>query len=222
MKRSIILSVAMLAVLVTVTGCSSSNSSVGAAANGTTSSTTATGGRRMPDFGQPKTPADLRGVVTAVVGNQVTLLKIALNAGGRRASSTSPTAASSSNTANTPRISLTGGGTGGGGTRGGGGGFYGGGGGAGGPGGPGGAGGGTNNMATLIASLEAKGTGSETLTIPVGIKMMKSAINPSTQKRAYVEATLNDIVTDSMITVWLNPAAATSSPVANFVLINNQ
>ncbi len=33
-------------------------------------------GMRMPDFGQPNEPSDIRGLVTKIVGNEVTVLKI--------------------------------------------------------------------------------------------------------------------------------------------------
>jgi hypothetical protein len=170
---------------------------------------TAAGGVRRPDFGQPQKPADLRGVVTAVVGNQVTILKIAVTGGQRGASSTPGTAdASSSSASRTPALSL---GTDGG-SRGA---FRGGQGGPTGPGGP----DSTSNRATMIAQLKAMSTGSETITIPVGIKMMKFGEDPDTQKKIVEEATLGDIATDKMITVWLD-GSVTDQKTASFVLIN--
>lgn len=205
MKRGLILSVALVAVLVTAAGCSSAGSTPGASA--TANSSSFNNGQRRPDFGQPQTPPDLRGLVTSIVGNQVTLLKLPSVENRRNASGTGANGSSSS-TANGgrsggPQISL---GAGGGGRV-----FFG--------GRPGGAGGSATDRATMIANLEKLSTGSETVTIPVGIKMMKFAMDSATNRRTAVEATLNDITADSMITVWLDHSA-TGSPVANFVLIS--
>jgi hypothetical protein len=79
----------------------------------------------------------------------------------------------------------------------------------------------------MIAQLKTMSTGSVTITIPIGIKMMKFGVDPDTQQRLVEEATLADIATDKMITVWLNAsstnptdASSTTPTTADFVLIN--
>lgn len=214
MKRNLILSATLLAFLLVLAGCSSQTgvSPSGAAANGAQQS----GRSRQPDFGQPQRTADIRGVVTSIIGNQVTVLKIDLNS-NRRASSTSDTA-NGSTTASSPSLSLN---LGGAGSRGGagrpdggpaGGGFNG-----GNRGGTGGSG--QADRTTMIANLKAMSTGQETIIIPVGIKMMKSSVNIDTKKREMVEATLTDVTADKMITVWFN-SSVVDKKVADFVLIN--
>lgn len=243
MKKILTFSTTLLAVLLVLTGCSSTSSNT-SNNSGTTTNTTKNSNVRRPDFGQPDRPADLRGVVTSIVGNEVTVLKIALNS-GRRASSTPGNANNSSTTSNTPSFSLGGGAVrgGAGGADGGPGGFVRGGTGAaaGRPGGPGGFGvGGNTDRATMIANLKAMSTGQEKIIIPVGIRMLK--VDTSNNTRTMVEATLADITADKSITVWTNAvnagtvtntvASTTASTIANttsttterkiaeFVLIN--
>ncbi len=182
-----------------------------------TSKTNTSRNGRVPDFGQPEKQADIRGVVITMVGNEVTVLKIAVNQ-NRRSSSTSETGnletnnEASSSGQNTPAISLTGANNHAGGAR---------------PGGqdmPGGFGGGqgreaeTTDRAAMIANLKTMSTGQEKIIIPVGIKMMKLETD-STGKRITIEASLADISADKMITVWLN-SAVSDKKVADFVLIN--
>ncbi|MFA6995018.1 MAG: hypothetical protein WC249_01250 [Patescibacteria group bacterium] len=234
MKKILTFSTPLLAILLVLTGCSSTgqntSNNIGATAN-----TVKSGNVRRPDFGQPDRPADLRGVVTSIVGNEVTVLKIALN-GGRRASSTPENATNNSTTSNTPSFSLGGAGAVRGGTDGGPSGFVRGtgGGGAGRPGGPGSFGaGGTTDRATMIANLKAMSTGQEKIIIPVGIRMLK--VDTSNNTRTMVEATLADITADKSITVWTNAAVADTATnatastttsvtaerkIAEFVLIN--
>jgi len=190
--------------------------------SGSQSAASTTSGRRMPDYGQPSRPSDVRGLVKSIIGNQATILELPAG-GGRRASSTPATANSGGGSGTAaPAISLTGGAgrggfAGGAGGGGGGGGFAGGAGGGGG--GFGGAGGSATARAAMIAQLEKSATGEETITIPVGIQMLKSGVDSATQKRTMVAATLTDVTADKIITVWLNPAV-TDQKVAQFVLIN--
>jgi hypothetical protein len=215
MKKKFIFLGVLLVFLLVLTGCSSSVVGTVGSNNNSTTTQRGAGGRQL-DFGQPDRQADLRGVVTAVVGNEVSVLKIALNS-GRRASSTPANAGDASTTQNAPSISLGGVAGGAGASRGGGGGFIGGG-GRGGAGGPGGAASG-QDRAAMLEQLKAMSTGQETIIIPVGIKMMKFSLDSGTQKRTAVEANLTDVTTDKMITVWLN-ASVTDKKVAEFVLIN--
>jgi hypothetical protein len=151
---------------------------------------------RRPDFGQPKTQPEVRGVVKSVIGNEVSVLKVDMP---QRASSTDTTTASS-----TRRLSIgttqdvPGGGMGMG------------------------MGGGrpgedaTTDRETLMAQVKAMSTGEEKVTIPVGIKMLKAGTDDS---RSMVEANISDITADKMITIWLD-ASVTDKKVASFVLIN--
>ncbi|MEI6529156.1 MAG: hypothetical protein WCN88_01965 [Candidatus Falkowbacteria bacterium] len=217
-KKGVLISLAIVACLPVLTGCSNKTATTTNLQNTQNTPAQGSGQRngRMPDFGQPDRQADVRGVVTTIVGNEVTVLKIAANQ-GRRASSTNETNASSSpRNQDAPSLSLGGnmegrpaaGQAGPGGFAGGR---------PGGPdGGPG--GGGTTDRAAMLASLKAMSTGQETIVIPVGIKMMKSE-NDATGKRTTVEASLADVTADKMITVWLN-TSVTDKKIADFVLIN--
>lgn len=157
-------------------------------------------GMRRPDYGQPQRPADISGIIKSVVGNEVTVLKIANQ---RRASSTPDKVQTGANASSGTRFSLSAGGQSGGGRA------------MGGFGGPGGGQG--TDRAAMLEQLKKMSTGEEKLIIPVGIKMLKSSTNEG--KREMVEATLADITADKSLTVWLN-AAVTDKKVAEFVLIN--
>jgi hypothetical protein len=163
------------------------------------------GGMRRPDFGQPDKPADLRGIVKSVVGNQVVIFQIPNQV--RRASSTPDQTPNGSTSANSARFSLGAGGQGGG---------HGGGRGVGGFGGPGGGGQGTDRAA-MLEQLKKMSTGEDTIIIPVGIKMMKSS--SANGKREMIEAALTDVTPDKSLVIWLN-ATVTDKKVAEFVLIN--
>ena len=223
MKRNLALFTAIIASLFILTGCSSKTAVP--AADGQNSQASQNpqasqggGGRgRMPDYGQPSRPADIRGIVKSIIGNQATILKLAAPVGGgRRASSTQDNASS---TGSNP-VTLSLGGTGSA-ARGTGGGF------AGGPGGFAGGGrqggqggqGGTTDRAAMLAEMEKMSTGEDQIVIPVGIKMLKSSVNADTKKREMVEATLSDVVADKFITIWLN-TSVTDKKVAEFILIN--
>lgn len=210
MKRFFLFFSVALVALSVLTGCSSTTetapkdqASVGNSGNRS----------RRPDFGQPDRPADIRGIVKSLIGNEATILKIDLP--NRSASSTPATGAGS--TTSKEAFSLngtTGGGAAGRPGRMGGGDF-------GGPGGPGsrdGQGSGTREQ--MLARLKEMSTGEEKITIPVGIKMMKAG-SAGTGKREMVEATLADITADKTLMVWLNTNIGTSTKkTADFVLIN--
>jgi hypothetical protein len=76
-----------------------------------------------------------------------------------------------------------------------------------------------DSRAQMLAKLKEMSTGEETITIPVGIQMLKSSTNTDNGKREMVEASIADLSADKTITVWLN-AAVTDKKVAEFVLIN--
>ena len=223
-KKFILISSVLSFSLFILTGCGSTKTAPASSQNSqnqTNSTAGQTGQRRgMPDYGQPSRPEDIRGIVKSITGNQASIILMAAPVGGRgRASST--TATSSTSTNNTPSITLSGatGATGAG--RGAGGGGFGGAGGGrpgGGAGGPGGAGG-TTDRTAMIDQIKKLSTGEADVTIPVGIQMLKSSTNSTTNKREMVEATLSDITADKFITIWLNQSV-TDKKIAEFVLIN--
>jgi len=78
----------------------------------------------------------------------------------------------------------------------------------------------SDSRAKMMDALKEMSTGEEKITIPVGIKMLKSSTSTDDSgKKEMVEATLSDLTADKMITVWLN-ASVTDKKVAEFVLIN--
>lgn len=193
MKKKLIFGSACLGLVLVLSAC-------GTATNSTQNAKGTGEARpdRRPDFGQPKTQPEIRGVVKSAVGNEVTVLKIDQP---QRATST---ATSTSGT--TGRLNV------GGGTRSGGmGGF-----GGGRPGGEGGSGSATTDRTALLAQIKAMSTGEEKFIIPVGIKMLKASTDGT---RTMVEANISDVTADKMITVWLD-ASVTDKKVASFVLIN--
>lgn len=209
MKKTILSSVLLASLSLALTGCGSqpANNS----ANGNSSSTGQPSGapqagnrgdRRMPDFGQPKTEPDVRGIIKTIVGNEVDILKIDMQR--RNATSTDPAGAAAKT--GTARASLSiGGGM---------------------PaGGPGGMGGGRQggegfsetSRAEMLKKLKEMSTGEEKVIIPVGIKMLKASDTKG--KREMVEASLSDLAADKSITIWLNKSV-TDKKVAEFVLVN--
>ena len=156
-------------------------------------------GRRMPDFGQPERGSDLMGLVTKVVGNEVTILKIE-----RPERGTGEFSDLSDEEKEEKRATL--GGTSGTRMPGMGGGRM---------------SGGTNrdniDEDAMIEKMKEMSTGEETFVVPVGIQMLKPDTT-SEDKPEMVEASLSDIKTDTMITVWLNKDV-TEKQVAGFVLV---
>jgi hypothetical protein len=217
-KRIFILSALLLGGVFALTACSKAPAT-GANPQNPSQSASGTpqakgaGRNRMPDFGQPSRPADIRGVVKSITGNEADILVVNMGdgRGGQNASSTPN--ANASGTKQAPAISLGGSGAG---RQGGFGGYAGGQGGRGGSGGAG--GGGAADPAAMLARLKAMSTGEDTVVIPVGIKMLKSSTDAN-NKRTYVEASLSDVVSDKTVTIWLN-SSVTDKKVAEFVLIN--
>ncbi len=212
MKRKLFFPLLIVGILVLVSACSStakSNNTKTASSNQNTVSQNGSETRgRVPDFGQPKRQADIRGVVKSITGNEVAILKMDINSGGRQASSTEQKN-NSENSKNSPSVSLSGAGVPGsrGGRMGG----------MGGPGGPGGES--TTDRVAMLEELKKMSTGEDKVIIPVGIQMLKTSSNAETNKREMVEATLEDIKSDKMITIWLNNSV-TDKKVAEFILIN--
>lgn len=193
MKKKLILSLACFGLVLVLSACGTSTAKPNGEAGNRPD--------RRPDFGQPKTQPEIRGLVKSAVGNEITVLKIDMP---QRGTSTATSTASS-----TKRLSLggTGAPTGGGMGMG--------------------IGGGrpgegqrgetsTTDRTALLTQMKAMSTGEEKVTIPVGIKMLKAGTEDS---RTMVEANISDITADKMITIWLD-ASITDKKVASFVLIN--
>ena len=207
MKRKTFISLALLFFLLTLTACSSKTQNPAPSGVQNDPNQPGSGRLRRPDFGQPERAVDIRGVVKSILGNEVTVIKIDMP--DRQASSTTEkTLGSNASGSKDAALSLTGANSSvrmGQGRMGGM---------AGGPGGPDDQ---TNTREQMLARFKEMSTGEETIIVPVGIKMMKS--DNTNGKREMVEATLADITTDKMITIWLN-AGVTDKKVAEFVLIN--
>ena len=172
------------------------------------------GNFRQPDFGQPEREADIRGVVKSIVGNEVVVLKMDMNARqGLRGTSTTESLGEANQS---PTISLTGmanSGQGGRKMAGGPGGMTG-----GGPGGERGVN--SADRASMLEALKEMSAGEETLIIPVGIQMLKNdTTSTDSRKREMVAATLEDVKADKMITIWLNESIS-DRQVAEFIMIN--
>lgn len=209
MKRILIAATFLFAVLVTVSACSKTPTVNNTPKNTENLMQTSPGGRgpRMPDFGQPDRVPDIRGVVKSIVGNEATILKIDMKAGRGQNASSTPVNGDASNTRQAPAVSLSGNirtGVGGGRNFGG----------------PGGSGGtGVADRAAILERMKAMSTGEETITIPVGIQMLKASSEATAKQRTMVEATLNDITSDKSVTIWL-ASSTTDKKIAEFVLIN--
>lgn len=198
MKKKLLLGVASLGLLFVLSACGTSTASKTEVKN--------TDPGRRPDYGQPTTQPEIRGLVKSVIGNEVTVLKI-----DRPQMNASSTATSTASGTRTPGLSL------GGGTEGGnrGGGF------GGGQGRPDGNYGGnaTTDRAAMLERMKAMSTGEEKVIIPVGIKMLKADPNNTTKQRTMIEATISDVTADKNLTIWLD-ASVTDKKVASFVMIN--
>ncbi len=209
MKKTIFILSALFIAALILSGCSNSNQ------NNTSSNQEI---NRRPDFGQPERTPDISGLVKSITGNQVTIIK--LDRPGR-ASSTPEENTDNSNNQNEQQgnTMIFGGGA----PRGGGagGGFvYRGGGGGERPGGPRSADN-SDSRAAMLERLKEMSSGEETVTIPVGIQMLKpetSNSNGTRQQPNMVEATLADITADKMIQVWLDESVP-DRKIASFVLI---
>jgi hypothetical protein len=212
MKKATLLMVFIITML-TLTACSSKQ-----AANQQNPDQAGPNGRgnRMPDFGQPDKQADISGLVKSITGNQVTIIKMDRSSRGQATSTEANGANGQTNNQNRSGNNLSrtiSGSTGG-------------------PGGMMGGGGqrpdgqGTQSAESRTAMLEQikkMSTGEVTVTIPVGIKMLKSDTTTSGQQPGMIEATLADVTTDKMINVWTDESttngSSTDKKVASFVLI---
>ncbi|MCU0679491.1 MAG: hypothetical protein MUC28_03555 [Planctomycetes bacterium] len=196
-----------------------------ACAKKTDSTTTSRGASdiasRRPDFGQPERAADISGLVQSITANEVTVLKIDRPERGSASSTNGNTERRGDFPAgggtSLPNLSgesgnrMFAGGAGGGGRM-----VV-----MGGPGGPGGEIGATERSA-ILEQLKAMSSGSVTVTIPVGIRMLKPDTTGETESQRrqvnMAEATLADITADKMVSIWLDESV-TDRKIAEFVLI---
>lgn len=161
-----------------------------------------------PDFESPEEDPDLRGLVKSITGNEIVVLKLNTEESKRETTDKNEdkpeldedkAEAFSLGTDNERSVPGSGGG---GGMR-----------------------GGPEGMAnsgqrdSLTSMLEKFSGGEESVLIPVGIKMLKSSDSEDVKERTMVEASLEDITSEKMITVWLNKSIEDRN-VAEFVLIN--
>ena len=107
MKKIFLISSLCLALMLLLTGCT--NTSQAPAGDNPATNLGKPVQGRMPDFGQPDRPADYRGVVKSIMGNEITILKIDMS---KRASTTSGRAGGgkegNANGGSAPAASLTG------------------------------------------------------------------------------------------------------------------
>ncbi len=152
---------------------------------------------RRPDFGQPERNPDVVGLVKSVVGNKVTILKIDRPTDEEREARRAEMQKSES-TKTSPSI--------------------------------GGASTGMRGMgmgsrsnsdrteAEMLEIMKDRSTGEEVVTIPVGIRMLKTEISEERKGEPIMsEGTLEDVQKDKMISIWLNKDI-TDRNIADFVL----
>lgn len=171
-----------------------------------------------PAFNQPDSQPEVVGVVKSITGNEIVVLELDMSKyGGGQASSTP----AGNENGNAPAAGgLNGARTGGGGMPAMGGGMV-------GPGGGMGPGGGSNTDSAAaeerLKMLKEASIGEATVTIPVGIQMLKRGTSGGASggknRPGMEEASLSDIVADKMVRIWLNPDV-TDKKVAKFVVIN--
>lgn len=203
MKKSLIL----LAIIILITGC---NQSIQENTPAQTQNTPQNMERfQRPDFGQPERTPDIMGIVKSVVGNEVTILELATPNFNRNQNveQTKPAGQTgeTGQTGQAPTLSLgtnTGGFPGGG--RGGFGGSR--------------TTGTAEDQAAMIEKLKERSVAEATLTIPVGIRMLKPGTPSNTTEPTMDEANISDVKKDQMVSIWLNQDV-TDRKIAEFVLI---
>ena len=151
-------------------------------------------GNNMPDFERPEEEPNMRGLVSNVIGNEVTILE--LNMPNREEMSDDQPIGNDSEENKQAPVAGFGGGAG---MR---------------PGMGGGAGDRANmDEESRLALMKSMSTGEAKVTIPVGIKMLTNVNGEMT------EATLLDIKTNQTLMIWLNKDVEDRN-IAEFVIIN--
>jgi hypothetical protein len=191
MKKIIFLSIFLLSGSILLSGCTDKTVD-------SSGDQVRRGDMSRPDFGQPDRPADLRGLVKSVVGNEVTILKIERPQEGeegefqRTGDDNGEERAASFGGITGGRIPGMGGGI------------------------RGGSGGGDRDEDAMIEMMKSRSSGEEKILVPVGIQML--APESSEIKAEMIEANIADIKNDKMIQIWLNEDVNDRN-IAEFVLI---
>ena len=196
MKKMTILAIFVVA-LVTLTACSTSQTDNTKVSNNPENDRK--GDFRRPDFGQPKETPDIQGLVSAIVGNEVTILKIEkprFNEEDKNIDEDNNSKVEKSITmsgSSMPGIK---------GQK---------------------MGGDKQNMdedaeAQRLEKIKEMTVGEETVLIPVGIQMLKPDTASDAERNTMVEASLENIEKDTMVQIWLNENI-TDRKIAKFVLI---
>jgi len=161
---------------------------------------------RRPDFGQPEEKADIMGIVKSINGNEATVLKLDMPEIDNSEERFNKNESDVKKSNEAPTFGAVAGG-----------------------GGPGmgtgsnrgmrsGEDGDKDSQANMIAMMKERASGEETIIIPVGIQMLKQSDYDSGAKAEMIEASLEDIKTDTMMNIWLNKDI-TDRQIANFILI---
>ena len=145
-------------------------------------------------FERPEEKANISGIVKTIIGNEITILKI--ERPGISENEDNENVDAKKDQSEKEQESRTGGGMGMGG----------------GMGGRLNAGTEDEESAARLEMLKSMSTGEEKITIPIGIKMLKSANGEATI------ATLDDITKDQMLMIWIDEAI-TEKNIATFVMI---
>lgn len=198
----------ILAVLFFLSACSGDNQ--GQASNDAVSGRDSGFTRRMPDFGQPDAPADIRGLVSGIVGNEATVLKIERPQADGQDGFNGITENNRPDEEKAQALSLSGntsgrvpGGVG-----------------------RGGFGSGarpeadSDMQAQMLERMKTMASGEEKVLIPVGIKMLKRDSESDTKEPTMIEASLEDVKENTMLQIWFNKDVV-DRRVAEFVLVLN-
>jgi len=180
MKKFLTLAL-LIFLLFSITGCNNQESNNNTA-----------GDFKRPDFGQPEKPADIRGLVESITGNEIVILKIERPEREQTAEENKE-----NDDERAPAANLGGGRMPGMGRP---------------------PQQGENNEfdeQAMIEKMKEMSTGSETVLIPVGIQMLKMSNGAEP-----AEANLSDITVNKMITVWLDESVNDRN-IASFVMITN-
>ncbi len=158
--------------------------------------------KEIKSFEQPQNMPDIAGLVKSITGNEVTILKIEMDAPDQMNLEKDPNSGSETGTESEPKaltgtMNMVGGGMGmgmNGGRR-------------------------PEDMdedmgSTMLDRMKEMSSGEETVLIPVGIQMLKT----DQETREAVNADLTDVTVDSMISIWLNKEVS-DRKIAEFVLI---
>lgn len=148
-----------------------------------------------PDFGQPEKTPDLVGIVKSIVGNEIILLEIEIpNRNQIKEKAENKPTNDKIKTQKPLGGGINIGGRGMGINR------------------------NEEEQQNMLEMLKTRSIAESTVTIPVGIRMLKPEIDSKTQEINTLEANLADIKKDQMLSIWLNQDVD-ERQIAEFVLI---